>query len=57
MCSLAESNLGKDLLCQSKDFPLIDTTELCVDVEVLFIQALHDGVLFRKSVMTIFLHV
>jgi hypothetical protein len=49
MCSLAESNLGKDLLSQGEDFPLIHTTELCVDIEVLLVQTLHDGVLFHKS--------
>lgn len=49
MCSLAESNLREDLLRQGKDFPLIYTTELCVDIEVLLVQTLHDGVLFQKS--------
>jgi hypothetical protein len=55
MCSFAESNLGEDLLCQGEDFPLIHTTKLCVDIEVLLVQALHDGVLFGVSFWT-FLH-
>ena len=57
MCSLTESNLGEDLLCQSEDFSLVDAAELCINVEVLLIQALHDGVLFRESVLTILSHV
>jgi hypothetical protein len=51
MRSLAEPDLGQDLLCQGEDLSLIHTTELCVNVKVLLVQTLHDGVLSQKLVL------
>jgi hypothetical protein len=50
MCPLAESDLGQNLLCQGENLSLIHTTELCVNVKVLLVQTLHDGVLSQKLV-------
>lgn len=48
MCSFTESNLREDLLGQSENLSLIYSTELCVNIKVLLVQALHNGVLFEN---------
>lgn len=44
MCALLVTNLGKTLLGQGKDFSLVDTAKLGINLEVLLVKGLHDGI-------------